>query len=102
MWQPVGLLTCSIPHQVLNALAIDPGQSWKGVWRWWDEEVRLRCIGQHTRHCVRSLSLSGPANRQTCPEAASAATLLTATSDTAQAMGAGRADAACGSEEDDC
>lgn len=27
--------------QVLNALAIDPGQSWKGVWRWWDEEVRV-------------------------------------------------------------
>ena len=28
--------------QVLNALGIDPALSWKGPWRWWSEEVRVR------------------------------------------------------------
>ena len=34
------------PHasraQVLNAMGIDPGLSWKGPWRWWSEEARMR------------------------------------------------------------
>jgi hypothetical protein len=28
--------------QVLNALAIDPGRTWKGPWRWFDESM-LEC-----------------------------------------------------------
>lgn len=24
-------------NQVLNALSIDPGRQWKGVWRWFSE-----------------------------------------------------------------
>lgn len=44
-------LTRDSATQVLNALAIDPGQSWKGVWRWWDEEVR------HERRHERVLSI---------------------------------------------
>ena len=28
--------------QVLNALAVDPGRTWKGVWRWFDED-KLSC-----------------------------------------------------------
>merc|ERR1711933_38448 len=28
---------------VLNALAIDPGRVWKGVWRWFDEEMLGCC-----------------------------------------------------------
>jgi hypothetical protein len=27
--------------QVLNALGVDPGLSWKGPWRWWSEEARF-------------------------------------------------------------
>lgn len=33
---------------VLNACGIDPGQSWKGPWRWWSEEVRA----ERVRPCV--------------------------------------------------
>ena len=28
-------------RQVLNAMGMDPGQSWKGPWRWWSEELLL-------------------------------------------------------------
>lgn len=28
---------------VLNALEIDPGKKWKGVWRWWSEDVLDCC-----------------------------------------------------------
>lgn len=31
-----------VPLQVLNALAIDPGRTWKGPWRWFDESM-LEC-----------------------------------------------------------
>jgi hypothetical protein len=29
--------------QVLNALAIDPGRTWKGPWRWFDESMLDCC-----------------------------------------------------------
>jgi glutathione gamma-glutamylcysteinyltransferase len=28
----------------LNTLMVDPGQTWKGVWRWWSEELLDCCI----------------------------------------------------------
>lgn len=29
---------------VLNAFSIDPGRTWKGVWRWYSEELLDCCI----------------------------------------------------------
>lgn len=29
---------------VLNALAVDPGQNWKGPWRWYEEEMLNCCV----------------------------------------------------------
>lgn len=36
-----GLSTLSM---CLNALGVDPGVRWKGVWRWYDEEVLVCCV----------------------------------------------------------
>lgn len=39
---------------VLNTLAIDPGQSWKGVWRWYVEEMLDCCkpMGEILKHGI--------------------------------------------------
>lgn len=35
----------------LNALKVDPKRVWKGVWRWWDEEM-LKCAPERQKaHC---------------------------------------------------
>ena len=39
-------------EQVLNACGIDPGQSWKGPWRWWSEEARGRRCNVHLNTCI--------------------------------------------------
>ncbi|KAE8816036.1 Glutathione gamma-glutamylcysteinyltransferase 1 [Hordeum vulgare] len=40
-----GLTSLSV---VLNTLAIDPGRSWKGPWRWFDESM-LDCCEPHQK-----------------------------------------------------
>ena len=30
---------------VLNTLSVDPGKTWKGIWRWYDEQV-LNCTSR--------------------------------------------------------
>ena len=39
-WREGAALTRRALAQVLNALGVDPGLSWKGPWRWWSEEAR--------------------------------------------------------------
>lgn len=45
---PASLIMC------LNALQIDPDKTWKGVWRWYSEEV-LHCTNEVTMKAGMSL-----------------------------------------------
>ena len=39
--------------QVLNTLAVDPGRVWKGVWRWYHEDMLDCCVPlQVMCHCI--------------------------------------------------
>jgi glutathione gamma-glutamylcysteinyltransferase len=49
-----GKHSCVRGAQVLNAMGIDPGLSWKGPWRWWSEEVCLAACGRAARRTCGS------------------------------------------------
>ena len=38
--------------QVLNALHVDPGRTWKGVWRWFDESKLDCCKPLERSACI--------------------------------------------------
>eukprot|EP00656_Telonema_subtile_P050599 TRINITY_DN6596_c0_g1_i2.p1 TRINITY_DN6596_c0_g1~~TRINITY_DN6596_c0_g1_i2.p1 ORF type:complete len:459 (-),score=69.55 TRINITY_DN6596_c0_g1_i2:252-1628(-) len=42
---------------VLNSLAIDPQREWKGVWRWFTEDVLVKCCFDHTKFMTNGTTL---------------------------------------------
>ncbi|KAJ1458410.1 hypothetical protein M885DRAFT_480088 [Pelagophyceae sp. CCMP2097] len=70
-----GLSTLSM---TLNALAIDPRRRWKGVWRWFDEEMLECCVP--LSHFDRGMSFSDFAKLARCNGAVVAETRAEASS----------------------
>lgn len=50
---------------VLNALEVDPKQLWKGVWRWFSEDI-ADCCGQTSSIAADGISLEGLASVALC------------------------------------